>query len=139
MLELRRYRGVMFNGTQDWYKVWRKTNSCFQKRHEEFGKVSPEHLKVSKLGLWWHPFVQSWKCMSLKFTGVSVVELTCQFQIDMRNLTIFDPSIRKSQKFTLGLLLTKVYNVWAKKSSEELCLMALKIDAKFKGKLTCFF
>ena len=37
------------------------------------------------------------------------------------------------------LLLTKVYNVWAKKSIEELCLMALKIDAKFEGKLTCAF
>ena len=38
-----------------------------------------------------------------------------------------------------GLLLNKVYNVWAKKSIEELCLMALKIDAKFEGKLTCAF
>ena len=36
-----------------------------------------------------------------------------------------------------GLLLTKVYNVWAKKSTEELCLMALKIDTKFEGELTC--
>ena len=38
-----------------------------------------------------------------------------------------------------GLLLTKVYNVWAKKSTEELCLMALNIDAKFEGKLTFAF
>ena len=38
-----------------------------------------------------------------------------------------------------GLLLTKAYNVWTKKSTEELCLMALNIDAKFKGKLTCSF
>ena len=30
-----------------------------------------------------------------------------------------------------GLLLTKVYNVWAGESTEKLCLMALKIDAKF--------
>ena len=29
-----------------------------------------------------------------------------------------------------GLLLTKVYNVWAKRSIEELCLMAMKIDVK---------
>ena len=28
-------------------------------------------------------------------------ELTCQFKIDMRNLTNFDPSTRKSQKFAL--------------------------------------
>ena len=31
-----------------------------------------------------------------------------------------------------GLLLTKVYDFWAKKSTEELCLMALNIDAKFE-------
>ena len=28
-------------------------------------------------------------------------ELTCQFKIDMRNLTNFDLSTRKSQKFAL--------------------------------------
>ena len=38
-----------------------------------------------------------------------------------------------------GLLLTKVYIVWAKKSTGELYLMALKIDAKFGGKLNCAF
>ena len=27
--------------------------------------------------------------------------LTCQFKIDMKNLTNFDPSIQKSQKFAL--------------------------------------
>ena len=29
-------------------------------------------------------------------------ELTCQFKTDMRNLTNFDPSTRKSQKFALS-------------------------------------
>ena len=33
--------------------------------------------------------------------------------------------------------MTKVYNVWAKKSKEELFLMALNTDAKFEGKMTC--
>ena len=28
-------------------------------------------------------------------------ELTCQFKVDMRNLTNFDPSTRKSKKFAL--------------------------------------
>ena len=50
--------------------------------------------------------------MSLKFTVELCVmrmkndtkfeeDLTCQFKIDMRNLTNFDPSTRKSQKFEL--------------------------------------
>ena len=49
--------------------------------------------------------------MSLKFTGKLRVmtmkndakfkeELTCQFKIDMMNLTNFDLSTQKSQKFT---------------------------------------
>ena len=65
--------------------------------------------KISKLGLWWDPGVQSRKCMSLKFTEVLCVmtmknddkfeeELTCRFKIDMKNLTNFDPSTKKSQK-----------------------------------------
>ena len=50
--------------------------------------------------------------MSLKFTGEFCVltmkndakfeeKLTCQFKIHMRNLTNFDTSTRKSQKFPL--------------------------------------
>ena len=100
------------DSTEYWCNIWRKTDFCFQKWHKEFGKFSPEHLKVSKLEVWWDPFIQSRKFMSLKFTGEFCVmtmkndtkfeqELTCQFKIDMRNLTNFDPSTRKSQKFAL--------------------------------------
>ena len=50
--------------------------------------------------------------MSLKFTGELCVikmkndakfeeNLTCQFKINMRNLTNFDPNTQKSQKFEL--------------------------------------
>ena len=50
--------------------------------------------------------------MSSKFTGEFCVktlkndakfevELTCQFKTDMKNLTNFDPSTRKTQKFAL--------------------------------------
>ena len=89
--------------------------------------------------------------MSLKFTGEFCIktlkndtkfeeESTCQFKIDMRNLTHFDPSTRKSQNLHFnGLLLNKVYNVLAKKSIGEFCLMVLNIDATFEGKLTCVF
>ena len=71
--ELKRYRGVMFDGTQHWYKIWRKTDFCFQKLHKELGKVSPEHSKVSKLGLCWDSFIQSRKFTSLKFKVELVV------------------------------------------------------------------
>ena len=68
MFELKKYRGVIFHDTKRWCKVWRKTELWFEKWNEKFGKFPPEDLKVSKLEIWCNPFVQSRKCMSLKFT-----------------------------------------------------------------------
>ena len=65
--DLKKNRGVTFHGTEERCKIWRKTDLWFAKWHEEFGKLSPEHSKVSKLGLRWDPFSKSRKCMSLKF------------------------------------------------------------------------
>ena len=105
LFELKKYRDVMFHNIEEWYKIWRKTGLRFGKWHEEFGKCS----KVSKLGLWWDPFVQNRKFISLKFTEELWVmamkndmkikeELTWRFNIDMRNLTNFDSSTLKSKK-----------------------------------------
>ena len=110
LFELKKYRDVVFHNIEEWYKIWRKTDLRFGKWHEEFGKFSPEHSKVSKLGLWWDPFVKNRKFISLKFTEELCVmamkndtkikeELTCRFKIDMRNLTNFDSSTLKSKKF----------------------------------------
>ena len=110
IFELNKYRGVMFDGTEYWCKFGWKNDLCCQKWYEEFGKFSPEHSEISKLGLWWDLFIQIIKCMNLKFTGELYVmtrnedakiegDLTCQFQIDARNLTKFDQSTQKSQKF----------------------------------------
>ena len=69
-------------------------------------------------------------------------ELTCQFKIDMAwgIWQILTWAFKKLKKLYFnGLILTKVYNVWAKESTGELCLMALKIDANFERKLTCAF
>ena len=64
LFELKNDRGVIFHDTEDWCKIWRKIELWFGKWHEEFGRFSLEHLKVSKMGLWWDPFIQSRKCMS---------------------------------------------------------------------------
>ena len=69
MFNLKKNRWVIFHDTREWCKIWRKPNLWFGKYNEEFSKFSPKYLKVSKLGLGWGSFVQSWKCMSLKFTG----------------------------------------------------------------------
>ena len=84
----------------------------FEKGLEKFGKFSLGHLKVSKLGLLWDPFVQSGKGMILKFAEELCVtttrnnakfeeELTCHFKTDIRNLTNFHSSTRKSKKIDL--------------------------------------
>ena len=38
MFELKKYRGVIFDCTEDWCKIWRKTDLYFLKWHEEFCK-----------------------------------------------------------------------------------------------------
>ena len=125
MFDLKKYRGVIICDTEEWCKIWRKTDLWFGKWHEEFGKFSPEHLKVSKLGLWWDPFIQSRKCISSKYAGELCVmtmkndanlKRNWQFKTGMRNLTNINRALENLKNLHFnGLLLTKVYNVWAKK------------------------
>ena len=149
MFEWKEYRGVIFNDTEEWWKIWRKTDLWFGKWHEKFGKFSPEHSKVSKLGLWWDPFIQSRKCMSLKFTEELCImtmkndakieeELTSCFKTDKRNLTNLTRALEslKNLQFN-GLLGTKVYNVWAKTVQRSHLSLHWRVDAKFEEKLSC--
>ena len=46
-------------------------------------------------------FTEDLCVMTMKNDAKFEEELTCQFKIDMRNLTNFDPSTPKSQKFAL--------------------------------------
>ena len=73
----------MFHDNEECCKIWRETDSWFQKWDEEFGEFSPNQTKVQK----YH----------------------------------FD-----------GLFLSKVYEVWAKKNTEELYFMILNSDVKFE-------
>ena len=70
-------------------------------------KFSPEHLKVSELGLSLDSFIRSKKCISLKFAGELFVmtmikgakfevQLTCRFKIDMKTLMNFDQTTQES-------------------------------------------
>ena len=46
--QLKMYRRVISHTTEEWSKVWRKTNLWFQIWHEEFDEFSPNHSKVWK-------------------------------------------------------------------------------------------
>ena len=95
--EWKKYRGVFFGEIEEWCKIWEKTDFWFGKWEEEFGKFLPEHSKVSKLELWWDPFIQNRKCMSLQYTEELCIitikndaklgeELICCFRTDISNL-----------------------------------------------------
>ena len=125
MFDLKTFSGVISHDTEVWCKSSRKTDLWFGKWHEEYGKFSPEQLKVSKLEFWWDPLIQSRKSLSLKSTEELCVmtmkndakfeeELTRnRFKMDMRKLTNFDPSTWKSQIFHFNVFLLN--NFWAKK------------------------
>ena len=108
IFQLKRYRGVMLDCTQDWHKVWKKTGLCFQKLTWGIWQIFTRALESLWIGTLMAYFCPR-KCMGLKFTGDFCVmtvnndakfeeELACQFKIDMRNVTNFDPSTKKSQK-----------------------------------------
>ena len=58
---LKKYRGVIFHDTEEWYKIWKGINLSFQNWHEEFDKFWPEHSKVSKIftlmGSFWTKYI----------------------------------------------------------------------------------
>ena len=49
LLELKKYRGVIFHETEAGYKIWREMDLSFKNWHKEFDKNWCEHSKVSKI------------------------------------------------------------------------------------------
>ena len=89
-------------------KSEKKPELWFRKWHEKFGKLSPEPTKVSILRIWWDPFIQSRKCISLKFTEElcamimkNYVKFLRGIDLSFRNWHEESPSSWKSQKFEL--------------------------------------
>ena len=115
----------MSHHNEDWWKIWRKTNLWFGKWHEEYGQLSPELLKVSKVGFQWDPLIQSRKCTSLKFTEELCIMTMMQnlkrnwlvvSKLTWRIWRILTRALKSHKNLQLnGLFLNKVYSVWAKK------------------------
>ena len=116
---LKEYREVIFHGNEELRKIWTKTDLWLGKWQEEFGKFSSEHLKVSKLLLSWDTFVQSTKymCNDIEewwkiWSGIELLFQNWHKEFD--EFWLGHLKSLKNLHFN-GLLLTKVYNVWAKK------------------------
>ena len=110
MFKLKKYRGVMFDGTEDWCKIWRKIDSGFNTSNlEKFHQSTWKSQNWDLDGIF---SSKVRKCMSLQCTGELFVmamkndakmeeELTCHFKIGMSTLMNFDPSTWKSRTFAL--------------------------------------
>ena len=55
--ELKNYRGVIFHGTEEGYKIWRGIDMSLQNWQKEFDKFWPEHSKVSKIFTFWAKYI----------------------------------------------------------------------------------
>ena len=128
MFQLKKYRGVMFDGTQDSYKVWRKTELCFQKLTWRIWHIFTRTLERLQIGTMMASF-----CLKLKIYELKIYrrvmchdnEEWCKnwrgIDLSVQNLRgiwrILTRALKNLKNLHLnGLLLTKVYNVWAKKS-----------------------
>ena len=102
-------------------KFEEKLTCCLEfGKHEDFGKFSPKHSKVSKLELWWDLFAQSRKCMKryvswkwrmiqkLKRNWLVVLKLT------WGTSQILTRALKSLKDLCFNwLLVTKVYIAWA--------------------------
>ena len=112
MLELRKYRRVMFHDTEEWCKIWRKTDLCFGKWHWGIWQIFTEALESLKIGTLIGSFYPKTKMYEPKiYRGVMYHDyekwfkiwrgIDLSFQNWHHNLMNFDPSTQMSQKFAL--------------------------------------
>ena len=79
----------MFDSIENWCKIWRKTDLWFGK------------WQVSKLELWWDPFIQSIKCIELKiYRGVMCHDNEEWYKIWRRTDLLFQNWHEEFDKFS---------------------------------------
>ena len=120
LFELKKNREIIFHETECIFlekcKIWRGINLLLKNWHKEFDKIWPLHLKVSKIfilmGSYWVKYIlfdikknrgiifHEKLIPLLKRDKKFEEESTCRFIIDINNLTNFDMSTQKSQKFS---------------------------------------
>ena len=143
----------MFDCTEDSCKIWRQIELYFLKWHEEFDKFSPEHVSKSKIwDFYWVLLskVENVWAWNLQGSYVSwewwmLQNLKKNWLVNLKLIwaiwRILTRALENLKNLNFNeLSLTKVYIMFElEKSTEELCLSALKIHIKFEGKLTCTF
>ena len=140
MFQLKKYRGVIFDCTQDCYKAWRKTGLCLQKLTWGIWQIFTRELESLQIATFMASFCLNLKMYELKIYRGGLCHDNEEWYQIWRGIDltwgiwqILTWPLKNLKNFPFNrLLLVKVYNVWAKKSIEELCLMALNVvDATF--------
>ena len=118
--DLKKYRGVIFHDTEKLWKILRKSDLWFEKWHEEFHQntCNPQNwdfdgILLLKVENAWSKIHRGVMSNDTHIDEKFEEELTC-FKIIWWSLTQALESL-KNLKFNGGILLTKVYNIWAKK------------------------
>ena len=124
--QLKKYRGVVSHGSEDWCKIWRKVDLLLQ-NWKEFGVFWSEHLKVSKMYTLIFPFREKYVTFDLKKNrGVLFHDTWERSKIRRKTDLRFGKSHEEFSKFSpehlktgtqnldfYGVLLSQVENVWA--------------------------
>ena len=122
MLQLRKHREVMFDGTQDWLKKIEGKLICCFKNDKNLVNFDPSTQKSPKFALWYVLSGNVWpkkvlvelSFMTLESDAKFEGKLTFACKNDMSNLRNFHQSTWKSQNWDFdGILLPKVENAWA--------------------------
>ena len=125
MFEPKKYRGVMYDNTEEWCKIW-GGNELLWKMTWVIWRTLTQHWKISKFALLMGSFRPTYTMFEVKSTEELCViilkidansegKMTYAFINDMRNLANFTEAL-KIFKFALWeTFFSKIYNVWAKK------------------------
>ena len=97
--QLKKYRGVVSHDTEDWCKIWRKTDLLFQ-NWQEFGEFCSEHSKVSKIYTLICPFREKYVMFDLKSTEeLSFMTLESDVKFEKKLTCGLENSMRISASF----------------------------------------
>ena len=144
MDELKIYRGIMWNDTEKWWKIWRGIDLSFQSWHKEFDEFWLEHLEVSKIytltGCFWPKYI---KFKLKKCRGVNFHDTREWYKIWRKTDLWFGKWHEEFGKFSCGKLKVSKLGLWwdsfvqsrkcmSSKFTEELCVMTMKNNTKIE-------
>ena len=117
IFELKIYREVILHDTEEWCKIWRKTDLPVQNWHEDFDECWPGHSKIPNICTlmccFWPKYIMSevksteeLYLTALKIDAKIEQKLICTSKNDMRNLANFHSP--KNSNFILESRMTEL-------------------------------